>query len=121
MTYNYGKIEKQALEIIRKNSDIVFIQDLVSEMPIARSTFYKMELDKSDTIMDALEGNRTNLKRTLRNKWLNSKNAQCQLALYRLLANENELNRVRTSKSSKVAFNDGKEFSFKIVNFSDEI
>ena len=120
MTYDIDKIEQQALEIIRRAPDIVFIQDLVSEMPVARSTFYKMELDKSDTIKDALELNRTNLKRRLRNKWLNSVNAQCQLALYRLLSNENELSRVRTSRGNEVAINSGAGISFQVVNFSGE-
>lgn len=89
--------EKTALDILSKKKDIYFAYDLADEMGIARSTFYNNQLDKLDSIKNAILHNRRNLKRGLRNKWYNSENATTQVALYKLLADEDELSRLNNN------------------------
>ena len=91
MTTDKEKLEQQALEAISKHN-IVFINELCSYLAVARSTFYELGLDKSDTIKENLEANRISLKAGLRAKWYNGNNPTAQIALYKLLADESEKN-----------------------------
>lgn len=95
MGYNTAKLEAAALEAIRKN-ELVFIRDIIHFLPCTRSTFYLHNLHTSDTIQKELSKNKIVIKAKLRRKWFKSKNQKLQLALYRLLANSDELRRLST-------------------------
>jgi hypothetical protein len=88
---NKNKIEKMALALIKEHK-IVFISDLCCLLPVSRATFYNYELDKLDTIKEALDNNRISLKSGLRNKWYESNNSTLQIALYKLLGDNEERN-----------------------------
>jgi len=83
--YNKEKILEQSLKIIRKEQ-IVFLDDLISLIPCSKSTFYEWCYNQNESILEALEANKSSLKRSLRNKWLKSDNATVQIALYKLLS-----------------------------------
>lgn len=83
------ELEAQALDAIGKYK-LIWIEEVVSFLPCARSTFYDNELDKSDTIKAAILKNRTDLKIGLRKKWYESENATTQIALYKLTGTEDE-------------------------------
>ena len=95
MRYNTTKLEAAALEAIRKN-ELVFIRDIMYFLPCARSTFYLHNLHSSDTIQKELSKNKIIIKAKIRRNWFKSKNQKIQLALYRLLANGDELRRLST-------------------------
>lgn len=67
-------------------------------MDTSRATFYNHGLDKLDTIKDALEQNRINVKKGLRKKWYESDNATTQIALYRLTSTDEELSKLNSQK-----------------------
>lgn len=90
-------LEQKALHILQTKKDIYFLCDLADEMGIARATFYNNGLDKLDTIKNAIISNKQNVKRALRNKWYNNDNATTQVALYKLIATEDELNRLNNN------------------------
>ena len=92
-----SEYERLALDILARKRDIYFTNDLTDEMGIARSTFYNNNLDKLDSIKNAILHNKRNVKRGLRNKWFNSDNATTQVALYKLLADEDELSRLNNN------------------------
>lgn len=85
--------EKLALEAIDKYN-LLFINEIHVYLPFCRSTFYNAGLDKLDTIKKALEENRIKTKQALRTKWYASKSATLQIALYKLIANDDELRRL---------------------------
>lgn len=95
MAYNTAQLEAAALEAIRKN-ELVFIKEIICFVACTRSTFYLHNLHKSDTIQKELLRNKSLKKARFRKRWAKSKNQKLQLALYRLLANSNELRRLST-------------------------
>lgn len=94
------KLQEKALKILEKKKDIYFFADLATELGYARQYLYDIGFspDKNDIIKTALDENKKNVKRGLRNKWYNNNNPTVQIALYRLLADEEELNRLNNSK-----------------------
>lgn len=93
MANSKKELIEQCVKIIQ-DKKLHFIQDLVVELPIGRTTFYGKGLNKADKIRDALEKNKINLKRSLRHKWFNSDNPALQITLYRLLADKDEFDRI---------------------------
>lgn len=95
------------MKVIHKEK-LCFIEDVAANLGISRSTFYEHGLDKSDTIKEALINNKIAKKKKLRNKWEDSDNATLNIALYRLLADDDELVRLSkqhvdvTSKDEKI-------------------
>ena len=98
MAYKKADLEKQALKAI-SSKKLVFIDEVANCLPCSRSTFYAKNLDKSDTLKEALEKNKLDQKGKLRRKWLAGDNATAQIALYRLLATDDEADRLNTSKT----------------------
>ena len=86
--------EEKALKILKKNKDIYFFCDLADELGVSRQRLYELGLDKLDVIKSALLTNKQTIKRALRNKWYKNDNATTQVALYKLLADEEELARL---------------------------
>lgn len=96
MAYDRKKILKDAIELIEKHH-LVFIDDVVSLLPISASTFYEWFPAKSDeleTVKKALEKNRVSMKANMRKKWYQSENATLQVALMKLIATDDEAARL---------------------------
>jgi len=96
MAYKKNDLEKKALAEI-KAKKLIFIDDVVCYLPCSRATFYIQELDKLDTIKDALELNKTDIKVSLRSKWYKSENATLQIALMRLTCGDSERRKLATN------------------------
>lgn len=88
------ELEQRALQILAERKDIYFFCDLATELGYSREWLNQLGVDKLDTIKKALLVNKQNVKRGLRNKWFNNDNATTQVALYKLLADEEELGRL---------------------------
>lgn len=87
------KQEKYANEVIKaleKNHDIYQFCDLELIIPYDRTTLYKYHIDKIDTIKEKLASNKMKFKRALRLQMKKTNNPTCLIALYKLLANEEE-------------------------------
>lgn len=87
------KILTNAKNLIKQNSHCVFVQDVVAELGISSSTFYRLfpsESDEYKQIDDLLFVNKTNMKQVIRNRLLECKNVVGYLSLYRLLATREE-------------------------------
>lgn len=89
MAYKTEDLEKQALEAIEKHN-LFFINDLVAYLPCSKQTLYDHKLEQLDSIKKALEANRIKTKNGLRAKWYKSKNAAVQVALMKLIADDEE-------------------------------
>lgn len=100
--YNYPDDEliNMALTAI-KEYNLVFLTDVVAYLPISRSTFYYRGLDKSDVLKSEVNNNKIQTKHALREKWFNRDNATTQIALYRLLADDDELRRLQNNTDIK--------------------
>ena len=98
MAYNRKKIFNQAKEAIVKHK-LFFIDDIVSFLPISKSTFYEWKLEQSEELKGLLETNRIELKVSMRSKWYKSNSPALQMALMKLIATPEELRKLSMSYS----------------------
>ena len=89
--------ENEILEVIKKNNLFV-IKDIFSFYTgIKSSQFYNLKLEKLDSIKKALDDNKVKTKHSLKNKWFKSDNPTLQIALFKLIADNEELKALSTN------------------------
>ena len=96
--------EKAILETIAKNPIFKFKDIFVYYKGCGRSTAYNHNLDKLDSIKEALYSNRRKGVSTMLSIWIGSKNATLQLAAMRMICDPEEhrsLNQNYTDLTSK--------------------
>lgn len=94
--YDPDKLKAEALRVAEEE-DCCFIEDVVSLMECSKRTFYNYELHELQSLKDIIAKNRISKKRTLRKNW-ETGHQTTQLALYKLLATPDELNRLSQQK-----------------------
>jgi len=107
MAYDKKKILKQTHELIEKHG-LLFIEDIVALLPLRKQTFYDMfpvGSDEMDSVKSALEKNRVSMKSNMRQKWYKSDNPTLQVALMKIIANEDEAARLSGNNMVKVETN----------------
>jgi hypothetical protein len=97
MGYNKKELEEQALDAIQKYN-ILFIEEAVAWLPCSRATFYNKKLHQSAELIEAIEDNRIKSRQTLKKKWYDSESAPLQIALYKLICSDQELERLSGGK-----------------------
>jgi len=96
MAYNKQKIFEQAKEVIVKHK-LFFIEDIVAFLPCDKTTFYRffdINSNEYNELKELLETNRTELKVSMRSKWYKSNSPALQMALMKLIGNQEELRRL---------------------------
>lgn len=94
--YNRDKIFQQAKEVIVKHK-LFFIEDIVAFLPCAKPTFYDFfppNSDELNELKDLLDRNKTELKVAMRSKWYKSDAPALQIALMKIISNEEELRKL---------------------------
>lgn len=82
--------ESEILDTIKKYN-IFSISDIFAFYSgIKRAQFYNLELEKLDTIKEALDNNKVKTKQTLKSKWAQSENPTLQIALFKTICSEDE-------------------------------
>jgi hypothetical protein len=92
MAYNKEEIFKQACEAIEKNN-LFFVEDIVAWLPISKATLYEffpLESDELNNLKNLLNINKTKTKSAIRAKLFKSDKAGELLALYRLICDNEE-------------------------------
>lgn len=96
MAYDKKKIYEQAKEVIIKHK-LFFIEDIVAFLPCDKTTFYRffdINSNEYNELKELLETNRTELKVSMRSKWYKSNSPALQMALMKLIGNQEELRRL---------------------------
>ena len=89
--------QKEILKVIKDNN-IFVIQDIFAFYTgIKSAQFYNLKLEKSESIKKAIDDNKIKTKHSLKNKWFKSGNFSAEVALYKLLSNEDELRKLAMS------------------------
>lgn len=86
---NTEKYKEELLKVI-KTEKIKFFDHCFGYTTFSRSTAYEHNLDKSDTIRDAINTNKVTAKNKMLNKWEQSSQPTLQIAAFRLMADETE-------------------------------
>ena len=118
------KIFEKAKEVIAKHN-LIFIEEIVSYLPISKATFYDyypLESDELNELKTLLEDKAVEIKSGLRKKWRESENPTLQIALYRLTSRDDEHKKLNqsyidhTSKNEKI----DTKFEIEILTNKDE-
>lgn len=97
---NKDDLYNKAMQVLENDKEIVFIEDLVSFLPCVKSSFYKhfpIDSNEMNVFKEIIENNKINQKRQLRKKWFDNDNATLQLALYKLIATNDEREKLQTN------------------------
>jgi hypothetical protein len=92
MAYNKEEIYNLAVLSVDKEN-LYFIEDVISFLPISKPTFYdyfKVDSNELNYIKELLDGNKIRTKLKLRKKLAEGDKAAEILALYKLIATEDE-------------------------------
>lgn len=87
------KIIKQAKKLIAEDKSILFIEDVIAELPITKPTLYKWYPKGSEEyneLWELIEKNRIREKKDIRAKLKRSDKASELLALYRMICTDEE-------------------------------
>lgn len=94
--YDTNDLEILSLDAINKHK-LFFIEDIIPYLPCGRSLFFERNLDKMDSIKEALIKNKVELKVAMRAKWYKSTAPALQLALMKLISSDDERKALSTS------------------------
>ena len=92
MAYKKDEIYDTAINDIKQHN-LYRVQDVIDFSPCGKTAFYSFFPDESNelnTIKDLLAGNRIRTKTAIKAKLYNSEKAAELIALYKLLANDDE-------------------------------
>jgi hypothetical protein len=119
-----NKIFKKAKQVIAKHN-LIFIEEIVSYLPISKATFYDyypLESDELNELKTLLEEKAVEIKSGLRKKWRESENPTLQIALYRLTSRDDEHKKLNqsyidhTSKNEKI----DSKYEIEIITNKDD-
>lgn len=88
-----ARIYEQAKSVIERDDNILFIDDVVSELPISKPTFYSWWPEGSaeyNELWERIKDNRVKVKKYIRLKLRVSGKAAELLSLYRMICTEEE-------------------------------
>lgn len=112
------KYEKELLRVI-KEKKIAFFDHCFGFTSFSRATAYNHDLDKLDSIRDAINQNRVTAKNYMLNKWIASENATLQISAYRLLSDSEEHQKLNQSYVDH-STESSKPLKFEIINNGDK-
>ena len=82
--------EKDIVEIVIRNKICVIQHIFGHYTDLKSSQFYNLELEKSESIKDAISQNKSKGTNYLLNKWITSENPTLQIAAYRIICSHEE-------------------------------
>jgi len=97
MAYRKQELIDMSIKAIKKHS-LKKMTHIPAYLPCDRSTFYNYKLEILDDIKEELYKNKINSKIKLSDKWEDSDNPTLQIAAYKLMADEDELIKLTSSK-----------------------
>lgn len=101
MAFSQNKIYKQSLKIIEEKG-VLDIKELITLLPCNKSTFYELfpaESEKMESLKELINDNKIVQCGSLKRKWLKSENATLQIAVYKLMGDDDEVHRLNASRT----------------------
>jgi hypothetical protein len=82
--------EKEILDIIVKNKVMKINHIFQHYTDLQHSQFYNLELDKSESIKEAISKNKSKAVSYMLNKWVGSDNATLQISAFKVLCEDED-------------------------------
>lgn len=114
MAYDKQELEKQAIQAIQDNN-LTFEKEVWAYLGISEKTYYNHKLQELQSIKEAIKKNRVKTKNSLKAKWYRSDNATLQVALYKLIADDEE--RKKLSQTYTDVTSNGDKLNISLVEF----
>jgi hypothetical protein len=112
--------EEAILEIVIKQK-IMRIQHIFSHYTDLRSAqFYNLELDKSESIKDAISKNKTKAVSYMLNKWIASENPTLQISAFKVLCDDDERKKLSMQFMESDNKHELKQFEIEIIGRKEE-
>jgi hypothetical protein len=107
--------ESDILEVIEKNK-VMKIQHIFSHyLDLKSSQFYNLELEKSESIKDAINLNKTKAVSYMINKWIASENPTLQISAFKVLCDEDERKKLSMQFVESENKHELKQFEIEII------
>ncbi len=100
MAYSKAELERLSLEAIEKY-ELLFIEDVIAFLPVGKTTFYQYKMNETNSIKEAIHKVKIEAKAFLRKRWKTEDAPATQIALYKILANDEERDALNNNKESK--------------------
>jgi len=114
MGYNKQELEKEAVKAIQENN-LTFEKEVWAYLGISEKTYYNHKLQELQSIKEAIKKNRVKTKNSLKAKWYRSDNATLQVALYKLISDDDE--RKKLSQTYNDVTTNGEKINISLVEF----
>jgi len=112
--------EEEILKIVIKNK-IMKIQHIFSHYTDLRSAqFYNLELEKSESIKDAISKNKTKAVSYMLNKWIGSENPTLQISAFKVLCDDEERKKLSMQFMETDNKHELKQFEIEIIGRKEE-
>ena len=107
--------EKEILDVIVKNK-IMKIQHIFSHyLDLKSAQFYNLELEKSESIKDAIAFNKTKAVSYMINKWIDSENPTLQISAFKVLCDDEERKKLSMQFVESDNKHEMKQFEIEII------
>ena len=107
--------ESDILEVIEKNK-VMKIQHIFSHyLDLKSSQFYNLELEKSESIKEAINLNKTKAVSYMINKWIASENPTLQISAFKVLCDEDERKKLSMQFVESENKHELKQFEIEII------
>lgn len=112
--------EEEILDVIVKQK-IMRIQHIFSHYTdLQRAQFYNLDLDKSDSIKEAISKNKTKAVSYMLNKWISSENPTLQISAFKVLCDDDERKKLSMQFMESDNKHELKQFEIEIIGRKKE-
>jgi hypothetical protein len=112
--------EKEILEIIVKNKVMKINHIFQHYTDLQHSQFYNLELDKSESIKEAISTNKSKAVSYMLNKWVGSDNATLQISAFKVLCEDEDRKKLSMQFVESENSHQIRKFEVEILKPKDE-
>lgn len=107
--------EKEIVDIISKHK-VMKIQHIFQHyFDLKSAQFYNLELEKSESIKEAINLNRTKAVSYMINKWIDSENPTLQISAFKVLCDDDERKKLSMQFMESENKHELKQFEIEII------
>lgn len=108
--------ESEILKVIQKHK-VMKIQHIFSHyLDLASSQFYNLELEKSESIKEAINLNKTKGVSYLLNKWIGSNNATLSISAMKMICDDEDRKKLSMQYLESENTHELKEFTVRVID-----
>jgi hypothetical protein len=108
--------EKEILEIIIQPQIMKINHIFQHYTDLQHSQFYNLDLDKSDSIKEAIATNKSKAVSYMLNKWVGSDNATLQISAFKVLCEDEDRKKLSMQFVESENKHELKEFTVKVID-----